>query len=288
MPYVNQNALVDCAWLETRMRLPNVKILDASWYLPDSGRNARAEFRAERIPGAQFIDIDLVSDPASPYPHTIVDPMTFSDEVTALGIERNDQVVVYDGMGLFSAARIWWMFRIYGYDKVAILNGGFPRWKAEGREIETGNPEMPVPSVPFEVGFRPKMMRILPQMRDNLESGHELVLDARSPGRFAGAEPEPRAGVRPGHIPGSRNLHYAALMDPETGLLKDAEALAGLFGEAGVTDDRPVVCTCGSGITACALAFGLHLLGRDDVAVYDGSWSEWGAQADTPVETGGA
>ena len=143
-----------------------------------------------------------------------------------------------------------------------------------------------MPSVPFEVGFRPKMMRILPQVRDNLETGRELVLDARSPGRFAGAEPEPRAGVRPGHIPGSRNLHYAALMDTKTGLLKDADALAGLYADAGVTADQPVVCTCGSGITACALAFGLYLLGRNDVAVYDGSWSEWGAQTDTPVETG--
>ncbi|MFM2129119.1 MAG: 3-mercaptopyruvate sulfurtransferase [Pseudomonadota bacterium] len=286
MTYINSRALTDPAWLAARYRLPNVKVLDASWYMPDSGRNARKEYLAARIPGAQFIDIDLVSDPASPYPHTIVDPMVFSDEVTALGIEHNDQVVIYDGAGLFSAARIWWMFRIYGYDKVSILNGGFPRWKADGHPVETDPPEMPVPSFPFEVGFRPKMMRILPQMKENLESGRELVLDARSPGRFAGTEPEPRAGVRSGHIPGSRNVHYATLLDPATGMLKDAEALKALFAAAGVTADRPVVCTCGSGITACALAFALHLIGRDDVAVYDGSWSEWGSQPDTPAETG--
>ncbi|MQA65057.1 MAG: sulfurtransferase [Alphaproteobacteria bacterium] len=286
MSYKNQGSIVETAWLEPRLRMANVKVLDASWYLPDAGRNPRAEFRAARIPGAQFIDIDLISDRTSPYPHAIVDPMTFSDEVTALGIERGDHVVVYDGMGLFSAARVWWMFRIFGYDKVSVLNGGFPKWKAEGREIETGNPEMPVPSVPFEVGFRPKMMRILPQVRDNLAASEEVVLDARSPDRFSGAEPEPRAGLRSGHIPGSRNLHYARLMDPETGLLKDAEALERLYAEAGVSDDKGVICTCGSGLTACALALGLHLIGRDDVAVYDGSWSEWAAQADTPVETG--
>jgi len=145
---------------------------------------------------------------------------------------------------------------------------------------------MPVPSVPFDVGFRPKMARLLPQVRDNLESGREHVLDARGPGRFRGEEPEPRPGVRPGHIPGSRNLHYAALIDPETGRIKDADALAALFAEAGVEEGKPVICTCGSGITACALAFGLHLLGREDVAIYDGSWAEWGSQADTPVETG--
>lgn len=285
MPYANPQSLTDPAWLAPRLRMINVKVLDASWYLPDSGRNARREYIAGRIPGAQFMDIDLVSDPASPYPHTIVDPMVFSDEVTALGIERNDQVVIYDGMGLFSAARIWWMFRIYGYDKVSVLNGGFPRWKAEGHPVETDPPEMPVPSMPFEVGFRPKMMRILPQMKDNLETAKELVLDARSPGRFQGKDPEPRAGVRPGHIPGSRNVHYATLLDP-AGTMKDADALKALFAGAGVTDDKGVVCTCGSGVTACALAFALHLIGRDDVAVYDGSWAEWGSQADTPAATG--
>jgi thiosulfate/3-mercaptopyruvate sulfurtransferase len=195
-------------------------------------------------------------------------------------------VVIYDGMGLFSAPRVWWMFRIYGYDKVSVLNGGLPRWRAEGYEIETGRPDMPSPSLPFEVGFRPKMMRILPQMRENLKTATETVLDARSAGRFRGDEPEPRAGVRPGHIPGSHNLHYAALTDPETGLVKDADALKALFDNAGVSDGKPVVCSCGSGVTACGLALGLYLIGRDDVAVYDGSWSEWGAQIDTPVATG--
>ncbi|MFT5539179.1 MAG: thiosulfate/3-mercaptopyruvate sulfurtransferase [Alphaproteobacteria bacterium] len=286
MNYKNQSSLVDCEWLTNRLKLPNVKLVDASWYLPDTGRNARAEYRAERIPGAMFLDIELVSDPAAPHPHTVVEPMIFSDEVTALGIERSDHVVIYDGMGLFSAPRVWWMFKIYGYDKVSVLNGGFPKWKAEGRQIETNQPEMPVPTVPFEVGFRPKMMRILPQMVENVKTGQEHVLDARGPGRFQGTDPEPREGVRSGHIPGSANMPYAALMDPDTGLIKDADALAALYAEAGVRDDKGVVCSCGSGITACALAFGLHLLGRDDVAVYDGSWSEWGSQPDTPVETG--
>jgi thiosulfate/3-mercaptopyruvate sulfurtransferase len=286
MNYTNPSSLVEGTWLATRMRSPNVKVIDASWYLPDTGRNARAEYRAERIPGAVFLDIDLVSDPAAPHPHTVVEPMIFSDEVTALGIERSDHVVIYDGMGLFSAPRVWWMFKIYGYDKVSMLNGGFPKWKADGREIETDQPGMPVPTVPFEVGFRPKMMRIMPQMVENVKTGAEVVLDARGPGRFQGTDPEPREGVRSGHIPGSTNLPYATLIDPDTGLIKDAEALTALYAEAGVRDDKGVVCSCGSGITACALAFGLHLLGRDDVAVYDGSWSEWGSQTDTSVETG--
>jgi thiosulfate/3-mercaptopyruvate sulfurtransferase len=286
MNYAKPNSVVDPAWLETRLRMPNVKVVDASWYLPDMGRSARGEFLAGRIPGAVFLDIEMISDPAAPYPHALVEPMVFSDEITALGIERNDHVIIYDGLGLFSAPRVWWMFRLYGYDRVSILNGGMPAWKAEELPVETEHPEMPVPSVPFDVGFRPKMARLLPQVRDNLESGREHVLDARGPGRFQGEEPEPRPGVRPGHIPGSRNLHYAALVDPETGRIKDADALAALFAEAGVEDGKPVICTCGSGITACALAFGLHLLGREDVAIYDGSWAEWGSQADTPVETG--
>lgn len=286
MAYANPLDLVETAWLETRLGMPNVKVLDASWHLPETGRKARAEWIAERIPGAQFLDLDLVSNPASPYPHTVAEPMVFSDEVTALGVEHNDHVIVYDTVGLYSAARAWWLFRLYGYDKVSVLNGGLPKWKEEGRRIESGQPEMPVPSFPFEVGFRPKLMRILPQIRENLETRAEQVLDARGPGRFRGTEPEPRAGLRGGHIPGSRNLPYSALMDPATGLLREADELQKLFADAGVTQDKPVVCTCGSGITACALAFGLHLLGRGDVAVYDGSWTEWASQEDTPAETG--
>lgn len=287
MAYANSTSLVETDWLEPRLRNPNVKVLDATWFMPDTGRNARREWIEERIPESLFLDLELISDPASPYPHTVVEPPVFSDEVTSLGIEHNDQIVIYDRLGLFSAPRIWWMFKLYGYDKVAVLNGGFPKWKAEGRPTESGQPEMPVPSFPFEVGFRPKLMRILPQMQENLKSGKETVLDARSPGRFTGEEAEPRPGVRSGHIPGSHNLHYARLTDPETGAIRGADELKAMFAEAGVTDDKPVVCTCGSGVTASALAFALHLIGRDDVAVYDGSWSEWSAQDDTPVETGG-
>lgn len=287
MVYANPTSLVETDWLEPRLRTPNVKVLDASWFMPETGRSARKEWLEDRIPESQFLDIELISDPASPYPHTVVEPPVFSDEVTALGVEHNDQVVIYDRVGLYSAARVWWMFRLYGYDKVAILNGGFPKWKAEGRPTESGRPEMPMPSFPFEVGFRPKLMRILPQMQENLKTGREQVVDARSPGRFKGEEEDPRPGVRAGHIPGSANVHYARLTDPETGALREADELRALFDDAGVTGDKPVVCTCGSGVTAAALAFALHLIGRDDVAVYDGSWSEWGAQEDTPVETGG-
>lgn len=287
MVYANPTSLVEADWLEPRLRTPNVKVLDASWFMPESGRSARKEWLEDRIPESQFLDIELISDPAAPYPHTVVEPPVFSDEVTALGIEHNDQIVIYDRLGLYSAPRVWWMFKLYGYDKVAILNGGFPKWKAEGRPTESGRPEMPVPSFPFEVGFRPRLMRILPQMQENLKTGREQVVDARSPGRFKGEEEEPRPGVRPGHIPGSANVHYARLTDPETGALRGVDELRALFEEAGVTEDKPVVCTCGSGVTAAALAFALHLIGRDDVAVYDGSWSEWGAQEDTPVDTGG-
>jgi thiosulfate/3-mercaptopyruvate sulfurtransferase len=284
MSYINEKALVSTDWLERNLRSPRIKILDASWYLPDQGRNARAEFREAHIPGANFFDIDEITDRTSPYPHTIPGPGLFAEEMPMLGVNNADHVIIYDGSGLFSAARAWWLFRVFGHDRVSILDGGFPKWRAEGRPVDDGGPPPADFAGAFDIDVRRSMVRSIDDMRANLDSGAEQVIDARGPGRFTGSEPEPREGVRSGHIPGSRNLPYGSILTAD-GTVKAADDLTALFNEAGI-GEGPVVTSCGSGVTACALAFALHLVGRDDVAVYDGSWSEWGAQADTPVETG--
>lgn len=265
-----------------------MRILDASWYLPDQDRDPAAEFREAHIPGAVPFNIDAVADTDSGLPHTLPSPEHFSSAVTAMGITNDHFVVVYDGLGFFSAPRVWWMFRVFGHDRVAVLDGGFPKWRAEGRPTESGPPD-PLPAKhPFRTKLRHTMVRGLADVRANIDSAAALVLDARGAGRFEGSEPEPRPGVRPGHIPGSRNLHYARLCDTEDGTLHGPATLARLFASVGAGGDRPVVCSCGSGVTACILALGLHVLGREDVAIYDGSWSEWGSRTETPIETGPA
>ena len=276
------DSLVDGAWIEPRLEAPGVRVLDASWYLPDAGRNPQAEFAAAHVPGAQRFDIDRIADRLTPLPHMLPGADAFAAAVGAMGIGNDDRVVVYDGAGLMSAARAWWMFRVFGHAAVAVLDGGLPKWRAEGRMIETAV-RAPAPRR-FVASFDKARVRDLRAMRANLETAAEQVIDARGPGRFAGAEPEPRAGLRGGHIPGSRNLPYPALLDPEEGTVLPKARLRAAFAGAGVDLGAPVVTTCGSGVTAAIVALALEVLGHDAVALYDGSWAEWGGRDDTPVD----
>jgi thiosulfate/3-mercaptopyruvate sulfurtransferase len=231
-----------------------------------------------------FFDIDDVAEPGTSLPHMIPSPELFARKMEGLGIGDDDRVIVYDSAGLSSAGRAWWMLRLYGHHNVALLDGGLPKWKAEGRPLDTAMPNPPHRR--FSARFDPALVRDKQALLDNLSTGREQVVDARAAGRFAGIAEETRPGLRRGHIPGSRNLPFDRVTDPQTRLLSDANELSRLFRDAGVALDRPIVTSCGSGVTACALAFALHLIGHPGAAVYDGSWSEWGLPGDTPVETG--
>jgi len=247
-------------------------------------RDPRAEFLAGHIPGAVFWDIDALSDQHTQLPHMLPDPPTLARSVGALGIGNADRVVVYDGSGTnLSAPRVWWMLRVCGHDAVSVLDGGIGAWRAEGRELGSG-PSVRQPRS-FRVEWRPELVRSLDAVQAIVGSGSAQLLDARSSGRFAGTEPEPRPGIRSGHIPGARSLPYPELVRADGRVLPDAE-LAERFRSAGIDLERPVVTSCGSGVTACALALGLHVLGKTDYAVYDGSWTEWGAPDGPPVERG--
>ena len=256
--------------------------MDGTWHMPQLQRDARAEFEAAHIPGAVFFDIDAIADRGTTLPHMLPTADEFAAAVGGLGIGNDHRVVVYDVRGVVSAARVWWTFRAFGHDAVAVLDGGLGKWRAEGRPLERS---APVPARrAFAARLRPELVRDLAAMRANLGSRAAQVLDARSAGRFAGTEPEPRPGLRGGHIPGSLNLPYETLYRAD-GTLKPADELREAVAAAGVDLARPVVTTCGSGVTASVLTLVLYLIGRRDVAVYDGSWSEWGSRADTPVET---
>lgn len=282
MPYAKPEALVSTAWLADHLDDPAVRIIDASHHLPTTGRKPRPEYDAEHVPGAAFFDIDGIADHATDLPHMLPDAATFAAGVGALGIGNGHKVVVYDTIGTTGAARVWWTFRVFGHRDVAVLDGGLPKWKAEGRPLSAEPARHPAAA--YEARLDAALVRSLDQVRDNLQGRREQVLDARSEGRFRGRDPEPRAGLRGGHIPGSCNLPSTALFRPDRSF-KPAEELERLFRDAGIDLGRPIVTTCGSGVTAAVLALGLYLIGRDDVAVYDGSWSEWGGRPDVPVET---
>ncbi len=274
-------ALVTTEWLAGRLGRRGLRVVDGSWHMPQLQRDARTEFVAAHVPGAVFFDIDAIADTRSALPHMLPAARTFAARVGALGIGTGDLVVVYDTRGVVSAARVWWTFRAFGHDRVAVLDGGLPKWREEGRPLEAGAPA-PRPRR-FAARLRKSLVRDLRQMRANVASRREQVLDARSAGRFRGTEPEPRAGLRPGHIPGSLNLPYDQLYRPDGTLLPPPE-LREIFAASGLDLTRPVVTTCGSGVTASVLALGLHRVGRTQVAVYDGSWTEWGGRRDTRVE----
>ena len=273
--------LVSTEWLAARLGHPRLVVLDGSWHMPQLKRDAREEFAAAHLPGARFFDIDAIADQRTSLPHMLPAAPQFAEQVGALGIGTGDLVVVYDTRGVISAARVWWTFRAMGHDRVAVLDGGLPLWRAEGRPVESGH--RAAGPRRLKARLRPALVRTLEQMRDNLEAPREQVLDARSRGRFAGTEPEPRAGLRGGHIPKSLNLPYDAMYRPD-GTLLPREELRRRFESSGLDLERPVVTTCGSGVTASVLALGLHAIGTKAVAVYDGSWSEWGSHPDTPVE----
>jgi thiosulfate/3-mercaptopyruvate sulfurtransferase len=269
-------------WLQERLGQPGLKIVDGSWYLPAQKRDARAEYDSGHIPGAVFFDHDEVVDPDSNLPHTLPSPDVFARFAGSMGIAADDTVVVYDGPGVFTAPRVWWMFRVMGAKNVFILEGGGDGWKAAGRPV-TAEPTKIAPNV-FDVKFDASCVASLTDMRKIVESGSAEIADARPGGRFTGADPEPRQGVRGGHMPGAHSV--PALSLAKDGKLLPPEALKEKFEAAGVDLSKPVVTSCGSGVTAAVLILALETLGHKDNRLYDGSWSEWGGRPDTPIETG--
>jgi thiosulfate/3-mercaptopyruvate sulfurtransferase len=279
MPTPKQDFTVSAAWLAKHLDDPGMSVVDGSWYLPAQNRDARAEYDAGHIPRAVFFDQDLVVEPGANLPHTLPSAKLFATFAGSMGISRDDTIVVYDGPGFFSAPRVWWMFRTMGAAKVFVLEGGIDGWKAEGRFV-TDKPTKTAPCV-FDVDFDANRVVFIDEMREIVDSGSRQIADARPPGRFAGRDPEPRAGVRGGHMPGARNVPALALS--RDGKLLPPGELRQIFADAGIVPAGPVVTSCGSGVTAAVVALALETLGNRDVRLYDGSWTEWGGKADTPV-----
>lgn len=286
MPYAHPEALVSTEWLAAHLDDPAVRVLDSSFKQPGVIPTARQDYDAGHIPGAAYFDIDDVAEPGTALPHMIPSAERFAAKMAERGVGNGDRVVVYDANGLSSAGRAWWMLRLFGHDNVALLDGGLPKWKREGRPLETAPPKIPPRG--FTARFNPAMVRDKAGIVANLASAAELVVDARSAGRFDGSAEETWPGRRRGHIPGSRNVPFDLVTDPATKQLKGVEALRAVFAEAGVPLDARIVTSCGSGVTACAVAFALHLIGHPGAAVYDGSWSEWGLPDGPPIATGPA
>jgi thiosulfate/3-mercaptopyruvate sulfurtransferase len=281
-----QNWIVETEWLASHLNSPDLIVLDGSWHLPTAKRDAKAEYKAEHIPGALFFDIDDLSDEKSSLPHMLPSTVKFASRMKKMGVGDGARIVVYDTTGIFSAARVWWTFRAMGHGDVAVLNGGLKKWKAEGRPLEDGPP--PKRS---ERHYTPlqntELIRDLDEMKSLIAKAGAQIVDARPAGRFEGKDAEPRPGLRSGHIPGSKNIPSQLLLNAD-GTFKSPEELAALFQAAGINVAKPVVATCGSGVTASMLALALAVLGQTNAAVYDGSWAEWGMDNGLPIETGPA
>jgi thiosulfate/3-mercaptopyruvate sulfurtransferase len=275
--------LVTTDWLAGEAGKPGIVIFDATKYLPNEDKDGKAEFLKAHIPGTRYFDIDEVADQDTDLPHMVPTPGRFAKLMAAMGVSNASRIVFYDQKGLASAARGWWLMGLYGHDQAAVLDGGLPKWMREGRPVESGAPAAPTPAT-FLPEFRATRLRGVGDVMRNVASQSELVLDARAAGRFTGAVPEPRAGMRSGHIPGSENVPYTDLLNAD-GTFRPVSEVKTRLAKAGVDGSLPVITSCGSGVTACILTLGLRLAGLPEGAVYDGSWTEWGGRSDTPVET---
>lgn len=284
MPTSDPNLLVSTEWLAERLTAPDIRILDGSLYLPTEGKDARAIYEAEgHIPGARFFDIDDVADDHSPLPHMLPPVEKFISRVRKMGLGDGHRVIVYDQKGIYSAARVWWMFRCFGHKDVAVLDGGLPKWRAEGRDIEM---DIPDPRERHFTGRRnAALVRDVTQVARAVKLGDEQIVDARAAGRFRGDEPEPRKGLRAGHIPGSHNVPFLTLLNDDK-TMKSPDEVRAIFEAAGVDLNKPIITSCGSGVTAGVLSLGLATIGHNRNAVYDGSWVEWGSYPDLEIETG--
>ena len=275
--------LVSTQWLDAHLKDPDLRVLDASWYLPGSKRDPFAEYQAAHIPGARFFDLDDVSDHRSDLPHMVPPVEKFMSRMRAIGVGDGHQIVVYDGSGLFSAPRVWWLFKLMGQMDIAVLDGGFPKWQAEGHPVEDLPPILR--DRHMMVRRQNQMVKDVTQVSAASKLGESEIVDARSPGRFYGKDPEPRPGLRAGHIPGSKNVFYKDLLKADD-TMKSPDEMRQVFLEAGVDLDKPVITSCGSGVTAAILSLGLTRMGKTDHSLYDGSWTEWGMFPTLPIATG--
>ena len=282
-PQDDPKSLVSTDWLARHLRDPDLRVLDASWYLPAMNRDAKAEYSAAHIPGARFFDIDEISDQRSNLPHMAPPPEKFISRMRAMGVGDGHQVVVYDGAGIFSAARVWWTFRLMGKTDVAVLDGGFPKWRARGR----GSEDMPpiVRDRHMTVSRQNHLVKDVTQVAHAAKLGEAEILDARAAARFRGEAPEPRPGLRSGHIPGSKNVPFGEVLNAD-GTMKSPADLKAVFEAAGVDLKKPAITSCGSGVTAAVLSLALERIGHRNHALYDGSWAEWGMYDDLRVATG--